>query len=419
MLLNHLESSDRRHREQLRRENLVFMGDTSGEVVKLPYLSLCDLIKFHNKTKHLDQAGSVKDNSTKIIKKIQKIKGKTRDKNIRIKLELFILALKLGNISEACARRGFGRSFYYKWWNRFKKSQFKVTSLNEKSRRPRKSPNKIPRKKELKILELRAQGNGCRMIKGILDRENKGHSTSTINHIINNRKKPVVVKNKKLNPHRRRYELPIPGQRLQVDVKYFPHKIRGVKGYVYVAIDECTRWRYCKAYDSINGLLAVEFMKEVKANAPFPIFCIQTDNGQEFTFRFLSDSKKHPLDIWCEEEGIRHQCIPPGVKELNGKVERSHRIDEQYFYWRAPRESFEGLNYALQEWISYYNEKRPHGGLNFKTPLEKIVERMETLKKEKVEDKLIFMKNRYLIEAPERYLVVYGNNSFRRLRLAA
>ena len=361
----------------------------------------------------------MKHSSTKLIKKIQKLKRKTRDRNIRIKLELFILALKLNNISEACARRGMGRTFFYKWWRRFKKSGFKLTALNEKSRRPRKSPRKLNRNREIEILELRAQGNGCRMIKGILERKNKGLSTSTINHIINDRKKPEKLKNKKLNPHRRRYELPIPGQRLQIDVKYFPHKVRARKAYVYVAVDECTRWRYAKAYDTINGLLTVEFMQEVLENAPIPIFGVQTDNGQEFTYRFLSENKKHPLDIWCEDHAIEHRCIPPGVKELNGKVERSHRIDEQYFYWRAPRESLDGLNRALKEWINYYNEPKPHGGLEYQTPLEKIKERMSKLKYEKVEDKLQFIKNRYLMEAPAKFMRIYKPNEFKRLKLAA
>jgi transposase InsO family protein len=361
----------------------------------------------------------VRNTNTKLIKKIQKVKSKTRNRDIRIKLELFILAIKLQNVSEACARRGMGRTFYYKWWNRFKDSKFKLSSLSEKSRRPRKSPRKMKRSKEIQILELHSQGNGSRMIKAILDRQNKGHSTSTINHVINKRKRPKIINKSKLNPHSRRYEMPIPGQRIQMDVKYFPHKIRGKKAYVYVAIDECTRWRYSKAYDTINGLLTVEFMKEVKENAPFPIHCVQTDNGQEFTFRFLSENKQHPLDLWCEEEGIKHRCIPPGVKELNGKVERSHRIDEQYFYWRAPRQSLEGLNGAMREWISYYNEQRPHGGLGYKTPHEKIIERMEALKLEKVEDKLIFIKNRYLIEAPKKYLEVYKPALYQKLKLAA
>lgn len=360
----------------------------------------------------------MKDN-TKLIKKIKLLKRKSRNKDIRIKLELFVLALKLNNITEACARRGLGRTFYHKWWKRFVKSNFSLSSLKEKSRRPQKSPNKLSRKKENEIRELRALGNGCRMIQGIFNRKGYSHSTSTINHILNGRKKPSKKMKNKLNPHNRRYELPIPGQRLQVDVKYLPYKIKGEKGYVYVAIDECTRWRHSKAYPAINGDLTVEFMREVLDNAPFPVFCVQTDNGQEFTNRFLKTEKTHPLDQWCEANGIEHKCIPPGVKELNGKVERSHRIDEQYFYWRSPRESFEGLNLAIKEWLKYYNEERPHGGLGYMTPKEKIEERLIALPNEDVDCKLQYIKNRYQIEAQMKYYNIYNFGLFRCYKLAA
>ena len=360
----------------------------------------------------------MKDN-TKLIKKIKLLKRKTRNKDIRIKLELFVLALKLNNITEACARRGLGRTFYHKWWKRFVKSSFNLSSLEEKSRRTKKSPNKLSRKIENEIRELRALGNGCRMIQGIFNRKGCTHSTSTINHILNGRKKPSKKMKNKLNPHNRRYELPIPGQRLQVDVKYLPYKIKGEKGYVYVAIDECTRWRHCKVYPAINGDLTVEFMRDVLENAPFPVFCVQTDNGQEFTNRFLKTEKTHPLDQWCEANGIEHKCIPPGVKELNGKVERSHRIDEQYFYWRSPRESFEGLNLAIKEWLKYYNEERPHGGLGYMTPKEKIEERLIALPNEDVDCKLQYIKNRYQIEAQMKYYNIYNFGLFRCYKLAA
>lgn len=357
--------------------------------------------------------------NTKIIKKIQKIKKTTRNRDIRIKLELFILAHKLNNVAEACARRGMSRSFYYKWWNRFKKS-FKLKTLHEKSKCPKVSPKKTTRHLENKICELRALGYGCRMIQGVLSREKKNFSTSTINHILNKRKVPVKKrKNNQLNPHRRRYELPIPGQRLQVDVKYFPHLIRGQRAYIFVAVDECTRWRYAKAFMRINADSSVSFMNEVKENCPFPIDCIQTDNGLEFTNRFLTQRINHPLDDWCEEHGIRHKLIPPGVKELNGKVERSHRIDEQYFYWRAPRGSVEGLNSALFDWIKVYNEQRPHGGLKYQTPMEKIRERMNRLKYEEVDVSIEHIKMRYLIEAPVMYLKLYNLGAYKRYPLAA
>ncbi len=125
----------------------------------------------------------MQQDNIKIIKKINKIKKTTRDRNLRIKLELFILALKLDNVSEACSRRGFSRSFYYKWWKRFKKSKFKLSSLKEKSRRPKRSPNKTTKHFENKILDLNSMGYGSRMIQAKLKRDGKDIAQSTINHI--------------------------------------------------------------------------------------------------------------------------------------------------------------------------------------------------------------------------------------------
>ena len=50
---------------------------------------------------------------------------------------------------------------------------------------------------------------------------------------------------------------------------------------------------------------------------------IQTDNGAEFQSRFH----------WhLESLDIQHVYIRPRTPHLNGKVERSHRVDEQEFY---------------------------------------------------------------------------------------
>jgi len=50
---------------------------------------------------------------------------------------------------------------------------------------------------------------------------------------------------------------------------------------------------------------------------------IQTDNGAEFQSQF----HWHP-----EARDIRHAYIRPRTPHLNGKVERSHRVDDQEFY---------------------------------------------------------------------------------------
>ncbi|MDO4562933.1 MAG: IS481 family transposase, partial [Clostridia bacterium] len=59
---------------------------------------------------------------------------------------------------------------------------------------------------------------------------------------------------------------------------------------------------------------------------------IQTDNGTEFTYKFISEEKKCPFEARIAELGIEHRLIKPRTPWHNGKVERSHRMDQRYFY---------------------------------------------------------------------------------------
>jgi hypothetical protein len=97
------------------------------------------------------------------------------------------------------------------------------------------------------------------------------------------------------------------------------------------------------------------------------------------------------------------RCIPPGEKELNGKVERSHRIDEQYFYWTAPTDTIENFNEANARWLAVYNTERLHGGIEYRTPQEKLLERYETLRKHPPTDENQFFAKRFTKELPNRF----------------
>jgi transposase InsO family protein len=205
----------------------------------------------------------------------------------------------------------------------------------------------------------------------------------------------------KLKKHRRRYELVIPGQRLQIDVKYSPMPVDGKTVYIYVAVDECTRWRFAFAYEELNEQWTIDFLDRLEKACPFPIWTIQTDNGWEFTYALNPhETREHLMTAWCRERGIRHRLIPPGVKELNGKVERSHRIDADYFYGQAPTATLALFNRALAQWISFYNAQRPHGGIRYQTPMEKLKERISALKTEVLDEALEPVRQKFLKDGP-------------------
>jgi len=351
------------------------------------------------------------DCKTAILKRLQELKSQTRSHDTKLKLNLFIKAIKLGNVSEACSRMGMGRTFYYKWWRRLQRSDFKLESLSELSRKPHFPHRKTSPEIESRIFYLKELSHGALMIQGILLREDIKISVPTISHILNDRKKVTIEERKRLNPHNKRYELPVPGQRLQMDVKYVPHKVEGKRAFTYVAIDECTRWRFVYTYDHLDHGTTVEFLEMLKEACPFPIVCIQTDNGFEFTMKLnphMPKDYEHPMDTWCHKNDIVHRLIPPGVKELNGKVERSHRIDDQYFYWKAPDKCLKTFNEKQQEWMKYYNEERPHYGIGFLTPVEKLKERLLNLRQEVLPAEINWIRNQFLMKAPVKVFERYG-----------
>lgn len=105
----------------------------------------------------------------------------------------------------------------------------------------------------------------------------------------------------------------------------------------------------------------------------FPVKCVQTYNGNEFTKR-LSQSK-NPTPTMFEkalsEHNIRHKLIKPYTPRHNGRVERSHRKDNEYFYATHTFYSLDGLAKQLKVHNYKYN-KFPMRLLNRKAPADYI-----------------------------------------------
>jgi transposase InsO family protein len=85
---------------------------------------------------------------------------------------------------------------------------------------------------------------------------------------------------------------------------------------------------------------------------------------------FQSAFHWHVLD-----RGFQHVYIKPATPRLNGKVERSHRIDTDEFYRLLDDVVLDDARLfttKLQEWEDFYNFDRPHGGLGGQTPYERL-----------------------------------------------
>jgi len=90
---------------------------------------------------------------------------------------------------------------------------------------------------------------------------------------------------------------------------------------------------------------------------------LECDHGQEFSFAFV---------LGVEAAGIRHRYIRSRRPQQNGKVERSHRIDQEEFWGRHRFPDFEAAAAALRRWETRYNYERFSLALQGRTPAEKL-----------------------------------------------
>ena len=100
---------------------------------------------------------------------------------------------------------------------------------------------------------------------------------------------------------------------------------------------------------------------------------IQTDNGIEFTYNKADIKKIHPLETLLKELGIKHHKIQPRTPEHNGKVERSHRNDNERFYSYLKFYSLEDLREQGSRYLKRSNNI-PMAVLKYLTPSEKRTE---------------------------------------------
>ena len=254
---------------------------------------------------------------------------------------------------------------------------FGMKGLENKSTRPKTNPKETPIRIKERIIELRNNKQKCALkLKWQLEKEGILIHKNTIQKII---KKEGLVRKYRIRKLKYKYvKVPLNnGELMEIDVKYVPDLIENKRYYQFTAIDCASRWRYLKIYDEYSNFHSVRFLKELIEKAPFRIRAVKTDNGSNFTNRYTVYLKSsdpinprlHIFDLVCQRYNIIHYLIDPGKPAQNGKVERSHRTDQEMFYERNKFKSLRELKIKIKVWNNEYNNLE-HCGLNGKTPNE-------------------------------------------------
>ena len=230
------------------------------------------------------------------------------------------------NVAKTCRHFGISRNAFYRWYRRYQRQG--SDGLIDRSRRPLHSPKATRADIVGKIIYLRQTYHfGPWKIHMYLRRYHDIEiSSSGIWRILKRlglSRLPTSQRYKRHETRWKRYEKAMPGHRIQVDVKFLERiPSQRKRYYQFTAIDDCTRLRVLKIYEHNDQKTAIQFLDYVLSRLPFRTEIVQTDNGAEFQQLF----HWHLLD-----KGIGHVYIKPRTPRLNGKVERSHRVDQEEF----------------------------------------------------------------------------------------
>jgi len=280
-------------------------------------------------------------------------------------------------VTKAAIKFSENRRTIYRWRERYDGT---LQSLADKSRRPKHHPNEHTVEEIKMIKRYKANNKETGLVVLWVKLKEAGY-TRTVQGLYHTMQRLGIYKK---TPSKKKQKqvvewIPVtyPGEKVQIDVKHVPRECltkelqeKGEKYYQYTGIDEYTRLRYTWFTNEQSTYMSSEFVKRLVKYFPFKIETIQTDNGFEFTNRlswqaFLKN-KKTLFEETLEELGIKYRTIKPHTPKENGKVERSHRKDQERFYHGKIFWSLEDLRNRGKSWRIEYNNfpKRPLGWLS-------------------------------------------------------
>ena len=318
---------------------------------------------------------SLRYNLRKLLSSLSVEANQLKDKEAKQRFYLLkAVAQSSKTIKRVCELRGVSTDLFYKWAMKLLKVR-KLKALLSSSRKPKRSPLQTNAYLERNVVHMRRQFPfmGPERIAFNLKAEGKIVAPSTVAAIL--KRRGLIkdeYKKRMTKKHMRRYRRPLPGY-LQLDIKYVPYLIENKKYYQISAIDHHSSWRMIRAYDDHGLTNVLRFLQELYDKAPFAILQIQTDNAAEFTDKYSiwkggTPLGYHAFDRWCSARGIEHKLIPIGEKEINGKVENSHRFDDREFYAWHHITTGDELKTLIRVYNHHWNDKRATKRLGWLTP---------------------------------------------------
>jgi transposase InsO family protein len=276
----------------------------------------------------------------------------------------------------------------HRWAQRYRDGG--PAALRDRSSRPHTCPHQLPRRTERRIVGLRVSRRwGPARIAYHLHL-----NPATVHRVLVRYGCPPLrftdpatgVRIRSERPRPVRYEHPVPGDLVHIDVKKLGripdgggHRVfdrataarikkQTKPGYAYLhhAVDDHSRYVYSEILSDERKDTAAAFW--TRANAAFAAIAVTvrrvlTDNGAAYRSKAFADALG---------EAITHKRTRAHRPQTNGKVERFNRTLAEEWAYARPFTSESERAAAYPDWLHTYNHHRPHTALRGASPADRI-----------------------------------------------
>lgn len=346
-------------------------------------------------------------------------------KIIKNKLGLLKLAERLGNVSEACKVFGYSRDSFYRFKELYE--QGGEEALQEISRKKPVIKNRVAPEVEAAVVEMAFEQPAYGQVRVSNELKKRGILISAggvrsvwLRHDLETFKKRlkalearvaqdggilteaqvVALEKAKLEKEAHgEIETEHPGYLVAQDT-FYVGTIKGVgRIYQQTVIDTYSRVAFAKLYDRKNALVAADMLNDQVV--PFfeehdvPVLRMLTDRGTEY----CGSREHHEYQLYLAVENIDHSKTRAKRPQSNGICERFHKTMLQEFYQIAFRKklyrSIEELQFDLDQWMTSYNNERPHSGRYCygKTPMETFEDSKSIVNEKRLDKNLQLVAN--------------------------
>jgi len=254
---------------------------------------------------------------------------------------------------------GFAQGTIVKWTQRAPQNSPWARVIPTKSSRPHFHPQQLSPEIVRAILDYRLKYRRCAQVLHHLLKQNGIEvSLVSVKRTLKRNGLTHPSKWKKWHIYPPRPIAEKPGLLVQLDTIHDGEPVNRL--YIYTLLDVCSRWAFAVPSLSINTHNSLGFVDKFRNISPFAIKTLQSDHGSEFSKWFTKRI--------CER-GLAHRHSRIRQPNDNAHLERFNRTLQDECLRRIPR-SLGSWQKEIPEYLIWYNQKRPHMGLEMKSPID-------------------------------------------------